>query len=374
MSSSVHRDAYQKNGVKLSGLECKRLIPPMRQQAEYSWLKEVNAQNLQEAALNLEKAYERFFSQSLKAGYPSFKRKGNHESFCVPQHFTVDVQNNHICIPKLKTGIKIVFHRSLKHVEKMCSTIISMTPSGKFDASIHVEESIEHRNPVPKVGHAIKTVGIDLGIKDFLVKSNGSKINAPKFLRKSERTLAKAQRRLSRKQKGSLNCKKQGLRVALLHEKIANQRKNFLHKESKRIADENQVIHLESLNVKGMMKNRHLSKAISDCSWSEFVRQLKYKAHWSGAIIVQIGQRKPSSKLCSTKGCDYQHDALKLSDREWTCPPCNETHDRDINAAKNIQQIGLEAPELTPVKKTTSVFSIKKIQADSVKQESHASV
>ncbi|MDQ6952621.1 MAG: RNA-guided endonuclease TnpB family protein [Mariprofundaceae bacterium] len=125
---------------------------------------------------------------------------------------------------------------------------------------------------------------------------------------------------------------------------FANQRNNFLHKESKRIVNENQVIYLESLNVRGMMKNRHLSKAISDCGWSEFVRQLQYKAHWNGSIIVQIGQWEPSSKLCSTHGCDYKYDGLKLSDREWTCPQCNIIHDRDINAAKNIEQIGLEAP------------------------------
>ncbi|MDQ6995469.1 MAG: RNA-guided endonuclease TnpB family protein, partial [Mariprofundaceae bacterium] len=320
---SVRRDAYQKDGVKLSGLECKKLIPLLKKQDEYAWLKEVNAQSLQEAALNLEKSYKRFFSPSLKSAYPSFKRKGNHESFCVPQHFTVDVQNNQICIPKLKTSIKTVFHRSLKHVEKICSITISMTPSGKYFASINVEEAIEHKKPVSKVSPTTKTVGIDLGIKDLLVESNGTKINAPKFLRASERQLKKAQRRLSRKQKGSFNRNKQRIRVAVLHEKVANQRKNFLHKESKRIVDENQVIYLESLNVQDMIKNRHLSKAISDCGWSEFVRQLQYKSQWAGAIIVQIGRWEPSSKLCSTKGCDYKHDTLKLSDREWTCPQCN---------------------------------------------------
>jgi len=370
---ATRSNAYKNDGVAISGLECKKLIPVLKKQPEYTWLKEVNSQSLQEAALNLEKSYKRFFDKSLKAAYPSFKKKGNRESFCVPQHFTVDVQNNQIFIPKLKSGIKTVFHRSLKQVEKMCSITISMLPSGKYYASVNVEEMVMHKKPISKVVESTRTIGIDLGIKDFLVESNGRKINAPKFLRESERKLAKAQRKLSRKQKGSLNRKKQRLRVAKLHEKVANQRKNFLHQESKRIVSENQVIYLETLNVKGMMKNRHLSKAISDCGWSEFVRQLKYKAHWHGSIVVQIGQWEPSSKLCSTKGCDYKHDALKLSDRKWTCPQCNTTHDRDINAAKNIEKIGREAPELTSVKKTASVFSIKKIQAASLKQKSHAS-
>jgi len=358
---STRSHAYRNDGVSISGMECKKLIPLLKKQTEYAWLKEVNSQSLQEAALNLEKSYKRFFDKSLKAAYPSFKKKGNRESFCVPQHFTLDVKNNRIYIPKLKTGIQTVFHRSLKHVEKICSITISMSPSGKYHAAINVEESVSHKKAVSKVGSNTKTVGIDLGIKDFLVESNGRKINTPKFLHESERKLAKAQRRLSRKQKGSLNRKKQRLRVAKLHEKVANQRKHFLHDESNRIVNENQVIYLETLNVKGMMKNRHLSKAISDCGWSEFVRQLKYKAHWNGSIIVQIGRWKPSSKLCSTQGCDYKHDALKLSDRAWTCPQCNTIHDRDINAAKNIEQIGREVPSLTPVKKTTSVFSINKI-------------
>ncbi|MDQ6994911.1 MAG: RNA-guided endonuclease TnpB family protein, partial [Mariprofundaceae bacterium] len=187
-------NAYKQDGVSMSGFACQNLLPKLKKQAEYAWLKEVNAQSLQGAALNLEKAYKRFFSSSLKSAYPSFKRKGNHESFCVPQHFRVDVQNNQICIPKLKTGIKTVFHRSLKHVEKICSITISITPSEKYYASINVEEAIEHKKPISKLSRSTKTVGIDLGIKDFLVESNGTKINAPKFLRASERQLKKAQR------------------------------------------------------------------------------------------------------------------------------------------------------------------------------------
>jgi putative transposase len=345
----------------------------MKKQPEHAWLSEVNSQSLQEASLDLEKAYKRFFDKSLKAGYPKFKKKGIRDSFCVPQHFTVDVRDNRIFIPKLKTGIKTVFHRSLKQVVKMNAITISMSASGRYFASIAVEEEVTHQRPILKIEARTRTVGIDLGIKDFLVESTGSKTTAPKFLRNSEKRLKKAQRRLSRKQKGSSNRKKQRLIIARLHEKVTNQRKNFLHNESRRIVDENQVIFLETLNVQGMMKNRHLSKSIADSGWGEFVRQLKYKAHWNGSVIVQIGQWEPTSKLCSTPGCDYKNESLKLSEREWTCPQCGITHDRDINAAINIETIGLEAPELTPVKKTASVFSIKRIQAASLKQESLAS-
>jgi len=149
---ATRSNAYKNDGISISGMECKRLIPSLKKQTEYTWLKEVNAQSLQEAALNLEKSYQRFFNKSLKAGYPSFKKKGNHESFCVPQHFTVDVKNHCIFIPKLKTGIKTIFHRSLKQVENMCSITISMSPSGKYYASINVEESVKHKKPVVKVG------------------------------------------------------------------------------------------------------------------------------------------------------------------------------------------------------------------------------
>jgi len=316
-----------------------------------------------------------------------FKKKNIADSFSIPQNFFLDTQENSIFIPKMKSGIKTVFHRSLKNVIKTNSLVISKSASGKYFVAINVQEKVSHRKPVTKVNKDTKTIGIDLGIKDFLVESSGAKISSPKFLKASEKRLKQAQRRLSRKKKGSNNRSKQRTIVARIHEKVANQRNNFIHSQSKRLINENQVIYLETLNVSGMIKNRHLSKAISDCGWSEFVRQLKYKANWHGVVIYQIGRWEPSSKLCSTIGCDYKNVDLQLSDRIWTCPQCNSTHDRDINAAKNIEQIGLEAPELTPVEKSAAVFSIipyasakahctgqtQKIQAASAKQELKAS-
>ncbi len=212
-----------------------------------------------------------------------------------------------------------------------------------------------------------------MGLHDFLVESNGNKINAPKFLRNNEKKVKKLQKRLSKKQKGSSNRAKQRLKIPRLHEKIKNQRSDFIHKETSRLINENQVIYLESLNIKGMIKNKHLSKSIADAEWGEFARQLKYKAEWENKAIVLIGRWEPSSKLCSTKGCGFKNNNLKLHQREWKCPKCDSVHDRDINAAKNIEKIGRGTPELKPVEKSTAVFSIKKIQVGPVKQESLAS-
>jgi len=370
---SVRRDAYKNEGKKISGFECKKMISPLKKNEEYTWLKEVNSQSLQQAALDLHSAYEKFFQKVNGAGYPKFKKKDHKESFKIPQHFQIDPKYGTILIPKLKTPIKTILHRSLKKGLKFKSITISKTPSEKYFASINVEEIVTHRKPVKKVTQRTRTVGIDLGLKDFLVESNGRKINSPQYLRGSEKNLKYAQRRLSDKKKGSKNRNKQRLVVAKLHEKISNQRKDFLHKESRRLVNENQVIYLETLNVCGMIKNRRLSKSIADSGWGEFARQLKYKSQWSGAIVVQIGQWEPTSKLCSTSSCDYKKDDIKLSDRKWTCPKCSTLHDRDENASKNIEKIGREAPKLKPVERSTSVFSIKKIQAGSLKQESLAS-
>jgi len=332
---------------------------------------------LQESCLDLHRAFDRFFKKIGGAGFPKFKKKGvSKDSFSVPQSFSVDPTNNFITIPKLKTPIKTVFHRSLKGVEKINSFVISREPSGKYYVSINIYEVVQHKKPILKITKKTKTVGIDLGISDLFIESNGRKTNNPRHLKKSEKKLAVAQRKLSKKVKGSKNRNKARLKVAKIHEKIRKQRSDFLHKESSRIISENQVVFLEDLNVKGMMKNRKLSKAIGDVSWGEFTRQLKYKAKWNGVQIVQIGRFKPSSKLCSTKGCDFKHtkDSLKLPMREWTCPKCGTVHDRDINGAKNIEIIGKDIADFKPVEKRTSVASTRSKKQDrSVKQEPLAS-
>jgi len=359
---------WKEEGISITGFDAKRMIPLLKKSKEFNWLKEVNSQSLQEAALDLEKGFKRFFKKIGGASHPKLKKKGVRKSFCIPQNFSVDSTNNFIRIPKCKTPIKTKFHRSLKDVTKLNSLTISMSFCRKYYVSINVYEKIEiKKKRVEKVTKKTKAVGIDLGLKYFLVESNGRKIDNPRHFQLSEKRLMRERQRLFKKAEGSKNRKNQSLRVAKLHEKIRHQRLDFLHKETSRLTRENQVIYLEDLDIKRMIKDRRFSKAIVNVGWGEYIRQLKYKAQWTGVIVVQIGRFVPSSKLCSTNGCSYKNQDLKPSDREWTCPKCNTTHDRDINAAKNIEKIGRAAAELKPVKKSVNVFSIKKIQAASVK-------
>jgi putative transposase len=348
------------------------MISLLKKDNKYEWLKKVNSQTLQEKAIDLEKSFQRFFKIK-DSKYPKFKKKGQRESFCIPQHFFVDPKNNCIKIPKLKSPIETKFHRSMKGVKKINSLTISMSPSGKCFVSINVYEEIDHKVPIKKIIKATKCTGIDLGLTDFIIDAKGNKTRNPKYLYKSEKKLKKAQRNLSKKEKRSNNREKQRLKVAKVQEKIKNQRIDFLHKISHKLAHENQVIYIEDLDVKKMMKNKYLAKSIHDVGWSEFVRQLKYKVKWTGSIIIQIGRFEPSTKLCSTKDCGYINKDIKLSDRKWICPKCKTCHDREVNAAKNIEIIGRGTPELKPVEKSANVFSIKKIQAGSMKQESLAS-
>lgn len=369
----VRSDAYRNDKTNISGFECKKMISILKKVENYNWLKEVNSQSLQEAALNLEKSYRRFFKKVSNAKYPNFKKKNTKQSFCVPQHFQIDTQKKHILIPKLKTPIKTIFHRDLENIKKLNSLTISKTPSGKYYVSINVEKEIIHKKPIEKVEKETKSIGIDLGIKDFIVTSRGEKKKSPKYLKKSEKALKKYQKRVSKALPRSKNREKKRKILAKKHEKVKNQRKDFLHKLSYKLVYENQVIFLESLDIKNMMKNRHLSKSIADVGWGEFVRQLKYKSKLFGTVIVQIGKWEPTSQLCSTANCSYKNKSLSLADRSWICPICKVVHDRDINAAKNIEIIGREALEFKPVEKKANVFSIKRIQAFSKKQESFAS-
>ena len=242
------------------------------------------------------------------------------------------------------------------------------TPTGKYFVSISTE--IEKEN----WGYSNKSkeeVGIDLGIKDLIVTSDGKKYTNNRTLKNFEKTLKRLQRKFSRRTKGSKNRFKQRLKVASLHEKINNKRLDNLHKLSFMFTSENQAVYIEDLNVCGMLKNHCLSKHIADASWSEFVRQLEYKSETNNCKVVRIGRFEASSKKCSN--CSYVYKELKLRERSWICKNCNIKHDRDINAAINIKLIGQGMPKLTPVKRITSVFSIKKKQVGSLKQESRAS-
>lgn len=331
-------EAYQKDKERLGWVDtCKRLTE-LKKQEDTILLSEVNAQSLQGSLRNLDTAYTNFFRNTKAVGFPRFKSRKNRQSFLCPQYCRVDFDKGTITIPKAK-NIPAVLHRKFRGTVK--TVTVSMTPSGKYFASVLVDTDIQE-NPTTAIQNDT-TLGIDLGIKSLAVCSDGRIFENPKNLQKSLDRLAVLQKHLSRKQKGSANRNKARIKVARLQEHIANQRKDSLHKITYALTHDSQVrtICMEDLNVKGMTRNHHLAQAVGDASFGTFMTQLEYKCRWYGVNFVKIDRFAPSSKTCGK--CGYVYKGLKLSERSWTCPECGTHHDRDLNAACNIKEFGLKA-------------------------------
>ena len=324
LALETKNSAYISNKHNYSPFDLIKQLPELKK--ECTWLKEVNSQTLQQSIQNMDIAFKKFFKG---AGFPKFKSKRDRQSFSIPQN--VIVENNLLIVPKFKEGIKMSLHRPTQGIIK--SATVSVTPTGKYFVSILCDTKEDML--IKATINEKTTIGIDLGIKDFAITSDGEVFDNPKFLRKAQNKLKYVQRKYS-KHKG----KRTKQRLAKLHEDVVNKRKDFLHKVSTKLIRENQTIALETLAVKNMIKNHNLAQAINDVSWSTFVSMLEYKADWYGKNILRIGQFSPSSKTCSN--CGTINKELTLKDREWTCGSCNTLHDRDVNASINIKSFALK--------------------------------
>ena len=337
-------ETYEKEKKTISAYDLIKQLPLMKKQEETEWLKEVNSQSLQQAILNLDVAYTNFFRKKL--GFPKFKSKHSScQSFQIPPSPTTDIdfETKSIQIPKIK-NLKFDAHRKFDGEIKTCT--ISKTPTGKYFISLLIEDGIDLPEKISMTEST--TIGIDLGLTHFAITSNGDKIDNPRFLKKKLKALARSQRNMSRKKKGSNNRNKARVKLARQYEKVTDARKDFHHKVSTSLVRDNQTntLVMENLNIQGMQKNKRLARSVSDAGWASFVSMIKYKCDWYGKNFIQIGRYEPSSKLCT---CGKINRNLTLSDRIWTCPHCNTTHDRDILAANNIKKIGMGQPEFTPL-------------------------
>jgi putative transposase len=326
----LRTDAYYKENKRIGYHETSARLTQLKQQEEYAWLNEVSSVPTQQALRHLDKAFRNFFEG--RAKYPMFKKKRNQQS----AEYTTSAfkwDGTSLTLAKMTEPLDIRWSRPLPDGAKPSTVTVTKDCADRYFVSLLVEEDIKQLDPVEQ------SVGADLGLKAFVILSTGEVVGNPKFFHKDEKQLAKVQRRHAKKRKGTKNRAKARLKVAKIHARIADRRRDFLHQLSTRLIREHQTICVESLAVKNMVKNHRLAKAISDVGWSEFVSQLEYKAAWYGRTLVKIDKWYPSSKRCFA--CGHVLDSLPLDIRVWTCPECGVVHDRDLNAARNIHAVGL---------------------------------
>jgi putative transposase len=333
----LRTDAYYQQQKRIGYYETSARLTELKKQPEYSWLNEVSCVPPQQALRHLEKAFKNFFEG--RANYPTWKCRHSEQS----AEYTTSAfkwDGTHLTLAKMDEPLEIVWSRPLPDGCKPTTLTVTKDTAGRYFVSILVEEDIK---PLPVTN---TMVGLDLGLKSMVITSSGESVGNPQFFRKDEKKLAKAQRRLASKKKGSKNRHKAQIKVARVHARIADRRRDYQHKLSTRIVHSLpapqaglQVICIESLSVKNMLQNHCLAKSISDVGWGEFVRQLEYKAQWYGRTLIKIDKWYPSSKRCSH--CGHILHSLSLDVRFWMCPECKTFHDRDINAAKNVLAAGL---------------------------------
>ena len=323
--------AWYERQERVGYAETSSLLTNWKKEEDLDFLNEVSCVPLQQGLRHLQSAFTNFFAG--KTGYPTFKKKRNGGS----AEFTKSAfkfRNNEIYLTKCSEPLAIRWSRQIPKGCEPSTVTVSLHPSGRWHISIRFDDPIIKPLPVNE-----KVIGIDLGVTSLIADSNGEKVTNPKHFKKHQKRLKKAQKNLARKQKGSKNREKARVKVAKIHLEISDSRKDFLHKLTTRLVRENQVIAVESLAVKNMVKNHKLALAISDSGWGELIRQLDYKCRWYGRKLVEIDRWFPSSKRCNC--CGHMVEKMPLNIREWQCPSCETSHDRDVNASKNILAAGL---------------------------------
>lgn len=336
--------AWTNEHKSISYFELAKELTQLKQTEEYKWLKEVSSESLQQSLRNLDNAYTQFFKA--KKGFPKFKSK-KHSKDCVKFIMNVgfDFDNCRVKVPKCG-WVKLCENKAFDLSNSKIGTLtVSRDKCGDYWCTIIVEDNAPQKSKA-KISEET-SVGIDLGIKDYAILSDGTKYSNPKYYENDRLKLKVLQQKFARTQKGSNRHEVMRLKVARQYRKITNSRIDFLHKLSTDLIKKYDTICLENLNVEGMMKNHNLAMAIQSASWGEFVKQIKYKSEWFGKNVIFIGRFEPSSKTCSK--CGYVKRDLKLSDREWVCPICGKHHDRDVNAAVNIKRFALNPQALVAI-------------------------